>query len=320
MTKSLEILIMFDSNFTAEQLNKLQEIIPNGIVNNVAYDNVSVEMLNRADIIFGWPTEEELQEAKNLQWLHLPSAGVDEYANQDLYHSSDIIVTNSSGVYGLPIAEHVFSLILAFNRNLPHYLKQKQKKEWHRKETRKDLWESTIGILGLGDLGSKVAKRAKAWEMKVVAVNRTIKEAPDYIDCLYDPTGIDQLLAQSDYIVLALPQTEETKGIISTAELKQMKEDAFLVNVGRGSLIDQPALIKALKKEWIAGAGLDVTTPEPLPKDNPLWELSNVILTPHYSGNSPTNYQRLFNIFSKNLRHYITEESLENVVDFKAGY
>jgi len=320
MDNNLEILIMFDAKFSQKQLSQLKEIAPQAIISNVNSDKVSTDILKKAEIIFGWPKEEDLRKAKKLKWLHLPSAGASKYIDQSLYQNQDIKLTNSSGVYGLPIAEHVLGMILAFNKNLPLYLKQKEEQKWNSISPRKDIYGSTFGIIGLGDLGRAIARRAKALGAKVLAVKRTLTKTPAYIDKLYSQADIETVLQRSDYVILTLPLTEATEGIISEKELKLMKDDAFLVNVGRGGLIIQDNLIKALTEGWIAGAGLDVTTPEPLPADNPLWRLDNVIITPHCSGYSPTNTERLYDIFSQNLQNYIEEQPLDNIVSFKNGY
>ncbi|MGM0498977.1 MAG: D-2-hydroxyacid dehydrogenase [Bacillota bacterium] len=278
------------------------------------------ELIKEAEIVFGWPKTDLVKKANNLKWLHLPSAGVDRYANKEIYQNQDIVLTNSSGVYGKPIAEHVFAMIMAHNRNLIDYAYDKKEKKWQRKNEIKDFFNSTVGILGLGDIGSTIAKRAKAWGANVLALKRTMTELPDYVDRIYLNQDLDELLKISDYIILTLPGTPETEGIIGRNELKMMKDSAFIVNIGRGSLINQEALIEALKEKWIAGAGLDVTEPEPLPEKSALWELDNVILTPHTSGFSPTNDQRRFEIFKDNLKHYVNNENLLNKVDFKLKY
>ncbi|MFP4199527.1 MAG: D-2-hydroxyacid dehydrogenase [Halanaerobium sp.] len=277
-------------------------------------------LLEEAEIVFGWPKTDLVKKAKNLKWLHLPSAGVDRYANQEIYQNQSILLTNSSGVYGKPIAEHVFSMIMAHNRNLIDYAYDKKEKKWQRKNEIKDFFNSTVGILGLGDIGSTIAKRAKAWGAKVLALKRTMIEPPEYVDQIYLNQDLDQLLKKSDYVILTLPGTPETEGIIGKEELQLMKETAFIVNIGRGSLIDQQQLIEALKNNWIGGAGLDVTEPEPLPKDSELWQLDNLILTPHTSGFSPTNDQRRFEIFKDNLLRYLKDKELKNLVDFELKY
>jgi len=278
------------------------------------------QALKDSEIVFGWPKTELIKEAENLKWLHLPSAGVDRYANKEIYQNKDIILTNSSGVYGKPIAEHVFAMIMAHNRNLIDYAYNKKEKKWQRENKIKDFFDSTVGILGFGDIGSTIARRAKAWGAKVLALKRTMTESPDYVDHIYLNKDLDKLLKRSDYLILTLPGTPETENMITVRELKIMKDSAFIVNIGRGSLIKQADLIKALTENWIAGAGLDVTDPEPLPEESKLWELENVILTPHTAGFSPTNDQRRFEIFRDNLKKYLNNEALLNQVDFKLKY
>lgn len=322
MGDQLHILIMNNSIFNVDDVyqKQIMDIAPDADLMIVDEDKLTKEIIRKADILFGWPEKDLLKEAENLKWLQLPSAGADGYTNKAIYCNKDIILTNSSGVYGLPIAEHVFAMILSFNRHLQEYAYHKKDKEWKVLPTVRDFYGSTIGIIGLGDIGTEVAKRAKAWGAKVLAVKRTITEVPDYVDGLYPLDKIDEVLEQSDYVVLALPNTPKTKGIISKERLNKMKPDAFLVNIGRGALIDQEALILALKENRIAGAGLDVTTPEPLPEDSLLWELPNVILSPHTSGLSPSNLIRRFDMFNRNLELFINNKPLENQVDFTEGY
>lgn len=322
MTHQINILIITSNIFRLEEESKqkIKDMLPEASVTVVNNKEVSMEQVEAAEIIFGWPNEEQLKTAKNLRWLHLPSAGAEGYTEKELYCNKDIMLTNSRGVYGFPIAEHVFSMLLSYNRNLQEYAYQKKESKWHRLPVVKDFFGSTVGIIGLGDIGTEVAKRAKAWGAKVLAIKRRITSIPEYVDELYDLEELDQVLQLSDYVILCLPNTSKTSGIITEDKLKLMKRDAFLVNVGRGSLIDQEALIKALQENWIGGAGLDVTEPEPLPQGNPLWELPNVIITPHVSGFSPSTDNRRFAIFYRNLQQYINKGPMENTVDFIEGY
>jgi phosphoglycerate dehydrogenase-like enzyme len=323
MSKTIDLLIITETIFPMkeEYINKIKTTSPTISLTVVSSKDITEEMLQKAEIIFGWPEVELLKLAKNLKWLHLPSAGADGYTRYELYcNKEEIQISNSSGVFGLPIAEHIFAMILSHNHNLQDYAYHKAEKKWHRINSAKDFYDSTIGIIGLGDIGTEVAKRAKAWGARVLAVKRTITDTPDYVDQLFRLEELDEVLIQSDYIVLSLPNTAKTIGIISEQKLRIMKPNAFLVNIGRGVLIDQEALIKALQEGRIGGAGLDVTEPEPLPVDSPLWDLPNVIITPHASGSSPSNDQRRFNIFYQNLLRYMDSKPLENTVDFTEGY
>ncbi|TAH63818.1 MAG: D-2-hydroxyacid dehydrogenase, partial [Anaerolineaceae bacterium] len=290
------------------------------VITVTTHTNVTEEMLSKAEIIFGWPKHDELRKAVNLKWLHLPSAGADGYTDPSVYVNNDILLTTSSGVYGRAIAEHVFAMILSYNRNLQEYSLLKEEKRWSTILSTKDFYGSTVGIIGFGDIGKEVAIRAKAFGARVLIVKRTLSNTPEYVDELYITEEIDQVLKQSDYIVLTLPATEKTKDIISRERLSIMKSDAFIVNIGRGELVDQEALIEALREHRIGGAGLDVMTPEPLPADNPLWELPNVIITQHSSGLSVGNDNRRTRLFADNLKRYLNNERLMNIVDFSEGY
>ena len=322
MKDKIEILVITNIIFTLSEENqkKIKEAVPQIALTVTNGKEVTTDMISKAEIIFGWLEEEQLSLAKNLKWLHLPSAGADGFTDTEAFCNKDIRVTTSSGVFGMPIAEHVFAMILAHNRNLQEYAYRKTTKDWHRKWEVKDFFGSTIGILGLGDIGTEIAQRAKAWGATVLAVKRTLSQKPDFVDQLYSMEELDEVLKQSDYLVLALPNTDKTRNIINEEKLRLMKPEAFLVNIGRGVLVDQEALIRALSEGWIAGAGLDVTEPEPLPQDSPLWELENVILTPHTSGGSPTNETRRMNIFYRNLISYMEGNPLMNQVDFVEKY
>lgn len=300
-----EEIISLDSKLEVKIIDSSEDYLP---------------LLKEAEIVFGWPKTDLVKQAENLKWLHLPSAGVDRYANKEIYQNQDILLTNSSGVYGKPIAEHVFAMIMAYNRNLIDYAYNKKEKKWQRKNKIKDFFNSTVGILGFGDIGSTIAKRAKSWGAEVLVLKRSMIELPEYVDQIYLNRDLDKLLRKSDYVILTLPGTPETERIIGRDEFEIMKKSAFIINIGRGSLINQNDLIKALEEDWIAGAGLDVTDPEPLPENSKLWDLDNVILTPHTSGFSPTNDQRRFEIFKENLESYINSQQLKNIVDFKLKY
>lgn len=320
--RQVDILVMTNKIFHLnDELKKIiMDTAKNVSLTVVPGSKVTDEMTSKAEIIFGWPKQEDLPKAKNLKWLHLPSAGVDGYIDRTSYVNKDILLTNSSGVYGLPIAEHVFAMILSYNRNLQEYALQKKEKSWNMILNTKDFYGSTVGIIGMGDIGNEIAIRAKAWGARVLAVKRKPFDKPDYIDEIFLTEEMDEVLKQSDYIVLTLPATNKTKGIISREKIALLKPGAFLVNIGRGELVDQEALIEALRENKIGGAGLDVMTPEPLPTDNPLWDLPNVIITQHSSGISAGNDSRRVKIFSDNLKRYLNNKTLINTIDFSEGY
>ena len=242
-------------------------------------------------------------------------------------------------MHAINIGEYVFASILAWTRHLPELFDLQRKKQWPS-----DRWTccqptelrgSTVGIVGYGSIGREVARLAKAFGMRVLAVKRRSESAGEHgafelaglgdpagvlPDALYGPEQLREMLAQCDFVVLAVPLTQETRGMIGEAELRAMKPAAYLVNIARGEVCDEAALIHALQDKWIAGAGLDVFTQEPLPETSPLWTLPNVILTPHISGFTPHYEQRAVDIFCENLRRYIAGQPLLNLVDKSAGY
>lgn len=299
---------------------KMQAVAPDLSVTVAEGKELIGETLENTEVIFGWPSRKAIRMAKNLKWLHVPSAGVDGYTDKSLYCRSEVRLTNSSGVYGVSIAEHVMGMILSFNRNLPQYVLLKEQKTWGSSGNMRVIAGTTTGIIGLGDIGTEVAARIKAFGGRVLAVKRSPGVKPDFVDELYGEDGMEHVLENSDYVVLALPNTEKTRGILSRERLARMKNSAFLVNVGRGSAIDQEALVDALREGRIAGAGLDVTDPEPLPSDSPLWELPNVILTPHVSGLFPGLAETVAKAFLDNFNRYVTGQPLLNRVDFDRQY
>lgn len=323
MGKVLNIFIdtVYDYDFFDEFKTELKLIAPNAAITIASIKKAETDTIENAEVILGWMSEDQIRKAKNLKWLQLPSAGVDGHTNKSLYCNHDIRLTSASGVFSVAMAEHVLGLMISFNRNLHFYARFQAEKRWNSMKAGRNIAGSTVGIIGFGDIGSEVAKRVHALGAVVVAVKRSPCVTPTYVDeMLFGEEGIDNLIKKCDYIILTLPNTNNTNGIISEKRLKSMKPGCFIVNVGRGSAIDQQALIKALHEGWIAGAGLDVTTPEPLPSDNPLWGMSNVLITPHASGYSAYNIEKILNIFKENLKRYVEAKPLINLIDFDAGY
>lgn len=274
-----------------------------------------------AHIIFGAPRRELVEQAPRLRWLQLFTAGVDHYALPEPISRPDILVTNARGVYGVAGAEHVLGWMLMFNRGLLEFYRFQMETRWNREvRLARKLQGQTLGIVGLGDLGSELARRAKAFDMRVLAIRRRVTAVPDYVDALWTLERLPDLLEQSDHVALTLPLTRETKGIINKETLARMKPTAYLYNIGRGALVDEGALVEALEKGTIAGAGLDVFMEEPLPADHPLWRLPNVLITPHLGADSPWDMDEAARIFCDNLRRFRAGEPLRNVVDLRRGY
>jgi phosphoglycerate dehydrogenase-like enzyme len=258
--------------------------------------------------------------APKLKWVQVMSAGVERFLDSDMLGSS-VIMTNVSGIHATPISEFVLEIMLMFAKQAPLCFQLKQEKQWGR-FVPLVLRSKTVGIVGLGNIGREVARLAKAFGMRVLATRRSARLVgrARYVDIMLPPTQLGRLLAESDFVVLALPLTHETTRLIGEEELRVMKPTAYLINIARGDVVDEEALIRALDEKWIAGAGLDVVTTEPLPADSRLWELSNVILSPHVSGGMEDYAMRATELFSDNLRRYLGGKKLLNVVDKKKGY
>ncbi len=274
-----------------------------------------------AEVIIGDLGPEELRKAKKLRWFHLVWAGVDRYKVSDFPENA--LFTNGSGAYGVTIAEHMMACILALYRQLRHYDGLQKRHVWDGDWQEDTLEGKTVLILGAGDIGTALAKRLRGFDCRVIGVRRTEGELP-YFDEMHTIEDLDTLLPIADVVACCLPGTAETKGLLDENRLRAMKPKALLLNCGRGSLIDTKALETVLLEGHLGGCGLDVTDPEPLPADSPLWDLERVILTPHISGASFGHVaemeDRIYRLAAENLRRYLGGEELLNRVDFQAGY
>lgn len=270
-------------------------------------------------LVGGRLTPELLERAPALRWYHATGAGVDAILVPDLIES-DIIITNGSGASASNMAEHLLGMMLAFARDFPSLLRAQVERRWLHDVHLFELGGQTLGVVGLGDIGGELAWRANALGMRVLGLRRRAGATPSVVERVYPPEGLHELLAASDHVAVCLPLTARTRGLIGADEFKAMKPTAYIYNVGRGPIVDHAALIAALEAGEIAGAGLDVTDPEPLPEDSPLWGMRNVFITCHTSGRSPNNNERSINIFRANLSRYRAGEPLVNVVDKREGY
>jgi len=266
-------------------------------------------------LVVGRFNEQTLVDAKCCQWVHCTSAGVDRLLFKSFLDSS-VPLTNSRGIHPVPIAEHIFGCILCFEKKLMSYIRKQQDRIWE-KERAAELYGRTLGIIGIGRIGQRVAEIGKVFGCHVLGVRRT--DAPvDGIDRIY--TTLEPVLKESDYVILCLPSTEDTKNIIGREEISAMKSDAVIINIGRGEAIDDDALLEALRTQQIRGAALDVFNEEPLPKDSPYYDLDNVLITPHSSGSTFRYDERGIEILVDNLRAYLEHREMPTVVDKVAGY
>jgi len=282
--------------------------------------------IDSLDILVAYKINEKIfsHSSKTLKWVHLGSAGIEQSLFPEILKSKTII-TNASGIHAGPVSEFVMGMILYFSKQFLGCEKFKSNQKWAQWELAKktiQLKNKTIGIIGFGEIGKSIAQKAKAFDMKVIATRRLQKkiENKKIVDELIPLSELTYLLKNSDYIVVACPLTPLTNGMISKAELGKMKSSAFIINIARGAIIDESALIHALKENKIAGAGLDVFENEPLDKDNPLFELDNVFLSPHISGNFPEYQHDVVVQFAENLNRYLSGKSLKNRVCKKRLY
>jgi D-2-hydroxyacid dehydrogenase (NADP+) len=278
-------------------------------------------LLAEAEVIYGLRLPKDvIARAPKLKWVQVMSAGVDRYLD-DEFRQSSVIMTNVSGIHATPIGEIVLGLMLMFAKQAPLCFQLKQEKQWKRFMPTV-LRSKTVGIVGLGNIGREVARLAKAFGMRVVAIRRSVKRVvrAKYVDILLPREQLPRLLSESDFVVLSLPFTSETNKLIGEKELRTMKPTAYLINIARGNIVDEEALIRALDERWIAGAGLDVFATEPLPADSRLWEFPNVIFSPHIAGGMEDYNIRATELFCENLGHYLSGKNLLNVVDKKKGY
>lgn len=278
------------------------------------------------DILLAWAVRpEQIAAAKKLKWIHTGMAGLNWLLIPEVVNS-DIIVSSSKGVHAIPIAEHTIAVMLAFSRRLADCFEAQQRGIWNRREIWEktpsfdELYGKTIGIFGLGTLGSEIARRTHAFGMRVVGFKRNPEAKPDRVDAVYPQAMLDEILPSLDYLVIAAPLTAETKHAIGKKQFDRMKRSAFLVNIARGDIVDQDAMIEALNTGRIAGAGLDVFVPDPLPNGHPLFSTKNVILTPHTSGVSDMLWRRVMDIFVENIRRFMDGRELINQVDKTRGY
>ncbi|OGP50890.1 MAG: hypothetical protein A2Y79_14255 [Deltaproteobacteria bacterium RBG_13_43_22] len=278
------------------------------------------EFVSKAVVVFGRLPFARYRELPNLRWVQQDFAGTDWLLNFPDLIEKDFILTNASGVHAIPIAEHILAMMLALARDFPYSLRKQRDHQWRRRGRVVELDGTTLGVIGLGKIGEKTAEKAKGLNMRVLAIRRNPERSSPYVDEMYGTEGIGEILSQSDWVVIAAPMTPETRGMIGEKELMSMKKSASIINIARGSIIQEKALIKALQEGWIAGAGLDVFETEPLPEDSPLWDMEQVIITGHYAGSTPFYFDRVMEIFLENLKRYQNGEPLINVVDKQRGY
>ncbi len=259
-----------------------------------------------------------LDATPKLRWYHTVSAGVENMPLPELAQRG-IVLTNNSGSYDIQIAEHLMAFVFAASRQLHRYRDNQRAVEW-REQQHQELRDATIVVYGMGSIGGEIARLASAIGMRVIGVRRKAGPVEPGIDRVVAADRLAEVVGEADYLAIAAPLTAATRGAISREVISRMKPTAWIMNIARGAIVDEPAMVEALQAKRIGGAALDVFTTEPLPKESPLWTLENVIITPHHSGSSPRAGERTLALFAENLRRYKAGEPLINRVDYEAGY
>jgi phosphoglycerate dehydrogenase-like enzyme len=336
------ILVLSLMNFSEAQLDKLRAVSPRLEVQQIAeaaFDELPQRVRAETEILYGWSgAVREAHHFPRLKWLQTHSAGIDYLTADPLWQQEQIAITSLNGVHAVPMAEYTLAVMLGFRWRLPHMLRLQDKQTWV-----KDRWKtfifpelrgSTLGIVGYGAVGRELARQAQALGVEILAVNHSGRRSPyrgfsepglgdptaTIPTEIFATTALLHMLPQCDYVVILAPLTPETHHLFGAEAFAAMKDSAFLVNLARGGLVDEAALIEALQNGQIAGAGLDVFETEPLPSDSPLWNLDNVIISPHVAGFTTLYDDRATDLFAENLRRYLHQESLLNLVEREKGY
>jgi phosphoglycerate dehydrogenase-like enzyme len=318
----------------AERFNKIQAAAADMPVVNAGDEAEALQAMPEATAFFGKITPRLLSAAQMLLWVQSPTASLEHYVFPELIEHP-CTLTNMRGLFSDVIADQVFGYIICFARNFHRYIRQQQRALWRPvggEEERVSfttgpgvvngidrahlhLADCTLGIVGLGAIGSEVARRGRAFHMRVLAIDPQHTQAPEGVASVWKPERLPELLAASDFVVVAAPHTPETEKLFRRPQFQQMKRTAFLINIGRGAIVDLADLVAALAARDIAGAGLDVFETEPLPGDHPLWHMENVIVTPHVAGYSPRIAERHLGVVLENIRRFRSGQPLQNVVN-----
>lgn len=334
-----EVKVLSVMRLSEENLETLRQVSPQLNISQITCHKPEEmdPLLGEVEVLYTYYADFDPALAPHLKWIQLSSAGVDHLLDKPVM-ASDILITTTSGIHAIPIAEYVFASILGFWRQFPRLLRYQLRHEWpHGRwdEFRgEELRGKTMGIIGYGSIGREIGRLARCFGMHVLALKRAPSERadPGYVvagagdpagtipDAIYAPGELCEMVAQCDVVVICLPLTAETRGFFGKKALRAMKPTAYLVNISRGDVVDEEDLVQALHEGWICGAGLDVFHQEPLPPDHPLYDLENVILTPHISAVTHAYDDRVTALFAENLRRYLHGEELLNIVDRKRGY
>ncbi|WP_243633265.1 D-2-hydroxyacid dehydrogenase [Paenibacillus xerothermodurans] len=307
---------------TDEHVEQIRVVAPEWELIHGSNRELMLPHLKEAEILLGWSSaaaDQCIQPDSKLRWVQNWNAGVDRLPLAS-FAAAGILLTNASGVHPYPISETVMGMLLSLTRQLHQCIHNQRQRKWARLGELHEMHGKTVGIVGVGAIGSEVARLCKAFGMQVLGVRRSYAVA-EYVDSMVTLDGLDEVLRASDYVVVTLPLTEQTKLLMGRTQFRTMKPSAYYINIGRGGTTDEAALIEALCSGTIAGAGLDVFEVEPLPENSLLWQMDNVIITPHNSGSTVHYNDRAMGIFLNNLRDYTEgKEPQHNRVDLHRQY
>jgi phosphoglycerate dehydrogenase-like enzyme len=305
-------------------VRSLQSVAPDVELVAAANFEDAVRVAPGADAVLGYCSSEILEAGDRIQWIQIFSAGAERCVGVPEVGRRGLLLTNAQRIYGPEMAEHVMAMLFAFTRGLYRFIPEQLEGRWDRGAVSRDrMWEingKTMLVVGLGGIGTEVARRAHALGMRVVATRRSSRSGPAFVDYVGLSDELGDLVVEADVVVTALPLTPETTGMFDAEFFAAMKPTAYFINVGRGKSVVTDDLMAALESGELAGAGLDVTDPEPLPTDHPLWRLPNVIITPHVAASSVQAVERLQAVVRENLRRYVAGEPMLSVVDVGRGY
>ena len=313
--------ILITVPFTEEQEKRLRAQMPGAEYEFTTRIKASDEQIREADVILGNLPVARLAQAENLKWLQLNSSGADAYAAEGAL-APEVVLTNATGAYGLAISEHLLAVTFFLKKKLGRYYINQKNREWKDEGQVTAVSGSRTLVIGLGSIGGDYARKMALLGSRVIGIRRTKAECPDYLEEIGTFEDIDRFLPEADIVAMALPNTPQTYHIMNEERLSGMKRGSILLNVGRGTAIDQDALVKVLRNGPLAGASIDVTDPEPLPEDHPLWRCENLLLTPHIAGDYhlQETLDQIVELFIDNLGRYAKGRELRNPVDKKTGY
>ena len=316
----LEENVVVTEGFTQEHLNKIQAVSEEMEIVVPQSPEETLAEMGDTEVVFGDFSREMFNEARQLKWVQSIGSGIDGVLF-DEFIESDVILTSAKGTVGTHLADHAWALLLALTRGIHTALREKT---WSvRMPIRARSWElagMTLGVFGLGGTGLEVARRAQGFGMRTLALDTEDVKKPPFVEEVWAPDRFYDLLEESDVVAICLPLTDETRGIFDAKAFSHMRNHALLINVTRGDIVDGPALLEALKSGEIGGAGLDTSPGEPLDDDHPLWNMENVVVTPHTAGGSPVRVARIVDVFCDNLRRYLDGRQLTGVIDKRKGY